>query len=392
MSALLRTTSENDFVPLSSRGQPVNVLWADLRDYLETRLGPEGADLLAEPVMGARGQTDWYGPNDARPSQADSSQDKAALAARLKALEHELATLPRNASTAERQLAALLPLALTVPDESCLFSGPNGPVLVAWGNRPVTEKLERKDITARGGAVLPEALSPAPEKADDKNLGDKKPAARVLPPLPPTQTFSARRPLGPWAPWLLRLFLLALGAFLLWRAPLLRSWLNPLLCRWPHLLFWLVLLLLLVALVALLVPLVLRWVRGADLRRAARAGAQRGVLQIVLAWDDGNDLDLNVVCPNGQRLSFADPAVAGGQLDVPPAQLASSGPVESASWEVAPPPGLYTVLVDPAVMNARPATPYRITVRLDGRIVLRCNGIARAGQRCMPACSFVLPA
>lgn len=386
MTELLRTTNENDIAPLSSQGQPVNLLWQDLQAYLAARLGPEGEELLAEPVAGAGGQTDWYGKQGSpRPTEE--------LTARLETLKELLATPPRTASATERQIAALLPLVLTVPDSSYLVAGPHGPVLVAWGNQPVTQKLEQREITAHGKARPLPTASTAP-KAETAPPPQTSP--RLLPPLPPTMPLPTKRAVGPWWLWLMALLLLLLGVFLLWFLPHLQPWINLLLCRWPHLLFWLTVILLLVALAGLLIPLLCRFLHHRDLRLARRADAKAGVLQIVVCWEDGNELDLHIVCPNGHRLCFLTPEGAGGNLQsrLPLSNTEKgmeSGFVENAFWEVAPPAGLYTVLVDPALMPQRSATPYRLSVFYKGRLILRHQGIARAGERCMPVGSFVLP-
>jgi len=110
--------------------------------------------------------------------------------------------------------------------------------------------------------------------------------------------------------------------------------------------------------------------RNADLDRAKEQGAAGGKIQIVLAWDDANDLDLFVLCPSGQRITFDTRQACGGVLDVdqnaiPPL---SANPVENIVFEQEPARGTYQVLVRNYMHRrpAPPASPYRVTIRQAG--------------------------
>ncbi|QDH15310.1 hypothetical protein E3E11_04990 [Oecophyllibacter saccharovorans] len=380
MTELLRTTSENDFTPLSSQGQPVNLLWSELRAYLEARLGPAGADLLTEPVSGANGQTDWYGREGAPRARQD-------LLAQLEEMKQALAAPPpAGMGESAQQLAALIPMALTIPDDSCLLSGPHGPVLVAWGNRPVQERLQPKDITALGAPLPP---GPPPSAG-------QPPSGK--PPLPPVYTLAPHRPLGPWLRWLLIGAVLGLTALVLWLAPLLRFWLNMLLCRWPHFLFWLILFLVILLATGLCSALLVRaWPLHAA-RRAAPMGRRVKALQLLLRWPDQTEeitLALDVLTPSGQRLDAmapaASPAGATTGFQEHTRLKTPDGKSETVFWELDPPPGLYTVMVDPQEMPAEAAIPFRLEVFYKGRRVVNRRGIARAGQGPQPVVSFVVP-
>jgi len=51
--------------------------------------------------------------------------------------------------------------------------------------------------------------------------------------------------------------------------------------------------------------------------RLEREGGASGVVQISLAWDDYNDLDLHLFCPSGERIYFNNKrSDCGGELDV----------------------------------------------------------------------------
>ena len=47
--------------------------------------------------------------------------------------------------------------------------------------------------------------------------------------------------------------------------------------------------------------------RPDDLERARMRGSHHGKLQIILAWDDRNDLDLHVFCPDNEQVFFGNP-------------------------------------------------------------------------------------
>ena len=82
-------------------------------------------------------------------------------------------------------------------------------------------------------------------------------------------------------------------------------------------------------------------------RRLAREGAQRGDVQVSLAWNTLDDLDIRVVTPSGETISYQNKqSRCGGHLDV---DMNANGrcsiaPVENVYWSRAP-SGEYRVLV-----------------------------------------------
>ena len=100
--------------------------------------------------------------------------------------------------------------------------------------------------------------------------------------------------------------------------------------------------------------------------RLAREGAQTGQVQVSLIWDNKNDLDLSVVCPSGERISFDNKlSSCGGQLDVDMNESPTSEqPVENIYWAVdAAPKGEYKVLIEHFEHHAEEdLTPYRVLV------------------------------
>lgn len=79
--------------------------------------------------------------------------------------------------------------------------------------------------------------------------------------------------------------------------------------------------------------------------RLEREGGASGVVQISLAWDDYNDLDLHVFCPSGERIYFNNKkSDCGGDLDVDMnVRPVSNTPVENVVWKENAPMGAYKV-------------------------------------------------
>ena len=83
--------------------------------------------------------------------------------------------------------------------------------------------------------------------------------------------------------------------------------------------------------------------------RLNREGAQTGKVQVSLIWDNTNDLDLSVVCPSGERISFDHKTSrCGGRLDIDMNESPTSEqPVENIYWSKdSAPKGDYKVFVE----------------------------------------------
>ncbi|MBB6458532.1 MULTISPECIES: hypothetical protein [Acetobacter] len=142
----------------------------------------------------------------------------------------------------------------------------------------------------------------------------------------------------------------------------------------------------------------LPWRAWSALRRVRKVGASGGILQVILAWNDLNDLDLHVICPDGQRIYFNRREHGGGVLRhdanarrkgaLPP----TNHPVETVAWVTAPPPGLYTVIVDPFAMHAAPTSHFSVTVCYHGTVLVTRKGSASVNNRIVPVCNFGIPA
>lgn len=81
------------------------------------------------------------------------------------------------------------------------------------------------------------------------------------------------------------------------------------------------------------------------MERLAREGGKSGVVQISLAWDDYNDLDMHVFCPSGERIYFNNrKSACGGELDVDMnVRPKSKKPIENVVWTEFAPDGEYKI-------------------------------------------------
>ena len=209
-----------------------------------------------------------------------------------------------------------------------------------------------------------------------------------------------RRPLGSWQEWLLLfLGLIALILFLC-MLPRLAGWFAALKasCRLLQLhipLYLLLLLGLLLIILGLLGPLRRYLSARSDRQRARAIGASGGLLQVILAWNDRNDLDLHIICPDGGRIYYGAPEHPDGARLDHDANAASAPitnrPVESVVWHRSAMPGLYRIIVDPYLMRASQTSSFRVTVLHNGRVILRDKGIARKDQRFQSEFKFLIP-
>lgn len=129
--------------------------------------------------------------------------------------------------------------------------------------------------------------------------------------------------------------------------------------------------------------------RGADAgeaeigRRLARAGAKTGDIQVSLAWNNINDIDLHVIAPSGERIFFGHRAsFCRGFLDVDMNVAPQTmEPVENVFWPPGGAPrGVYQVYVHHfSNHGARDPTPFRIRILVGGRKTL-LEGAVSIGQ------------
>lgn len=130
--------------------------------------------------------------------------------------------------------------------------------------------------------------------------------------------------------------------------------------------------------------------------RVEREGGATGAVQISLAWEDRNDLDLHVYAPSGERIYFNQRrSDCGGELDVDMnARPTSSTPVENVVWKDDPPSGTYRVGVHFYRHHRRRGTKQRTTFTLRTVAlgeVAEFTGSLQHGDALLMVTSFTLP-
>jgi hypothetical protein len=389
-------TRTQDLQPLGTAGQFASDSWGTLSALLTRELSASHAALLAEPVPDpSRGETDWYTHLEGVAVSLDGllPEAQAAARARLQALTsdvHALGTRLLAARTdSERFNGEMLMLCLQMPEEGRIMVVGDQPVLIGWGHSRAGDTAVPAMVTGRraspsnaGMAILPPPKPPAPPGRNrllflggaagglliaaicamilltfDPFGWSAIPIAQCA--IPPDQHALAAT---------LQDAVARGSALQLERARLeTDAGTRRLQC-------------------APIVPAVVLPAAPPPTRdeaQAARQGAKTGKLQIILAWDDQNDLDLHVLCPGGGAIDFGHREVCGGMLDIDAngdANHLTDTAVENVYF-TDPPEGHYRIVVDPYGMRVRASTPFRVTIRQEGRPTQEIAGTAVSGRR-----------
>jgi hypothetical protein len=131
--------------------------------------------------------------------------------------------------------------------------------------------------------------------------------------------------------------------------------------------------------------------------RIEREGGASGLVQISLAWDDYNDLDLHVFTPDGERIYFNNKrSKCGGLLDVDMnVRPTSNTPVENVVWKDDAPLGTYKVGVHFYKHHRKSKTgktcQFRLRVITHGKST-EYIGKIKSGQAMQMVTSFTLHA
>ena len=129
--------------------------------------------------------------------------------------------------------------------------------------------------------------------------------------------------------------------------------------------------------------------------RLEREGGKTGEVQISLAWDDFNDLDLHMFCPSGERIYFNNKkSECGGELDVDMnVRPTSNNAVENIVWTENAPLGKYKVGVHfykhHPKEDTTPTCVFRLRVTIHGN-VRDYSGSITHGQAMQMVTSFTL--
>jgi uncharacterized protein YfaP (DUF2135 family) len=129
--------------------------------------------------------------------------------------------------------------------------------------------------------------------------------------------------------------------------------------------------------------------------RLEREGGKAGEVQLSLAWDDYNDLDLHVFCPSGERIYFNNKkSQCGGELDVDMnVRPVSNNSVENVVWTNGAPHGKYKVGVHfykhHRKRRSKRTTTFRLRVMVHGSS-RDYSGTITAGNAMQMVTSFTL--
>jgi len=121
--------------------------------------------------------------------------------------------------------------------------------------------------------------------------------------------------------------------------------------------------------------------------RVGGAGGRIGHVNVVLSWQGYDDVDLEVICPDGQAINAHTKTGCNGTLDVDQNWTANPGsenpdlvqyPVENIVWDRNAPRGLYRVRVHR--YSDRPplsrSTPFKVELLIDRQVVKSVTGNA----------------
>jgi len=130
-------------------------------------------------------------------------------------------------------------------------------------------------------------------------------------------------------------------------------------------------------------------------QRLEREGGKTGAVQVSLAWDDYNDLDLHLFCPSGERIYFNNKnSDCGGELDVDMnVKPVSNNAVENVVWPRNPPKGTYKVGVHfykyHKKRRTKKQTKYRLRVSIFGKIQ-EYSGMIKYGSAIQMVTGFTI--
>lgn len=375
-------------------GEWPGLTWERLSDVLRIEISPEAAALFAEPIADpSRGLTHWHivALEDPKPLHALAPADREKLLARFHVLQNNIRAYADRLAAAggesNLRLAAGLRAAVdTSGQEAQLWSVAGVPLLTGWGRRRITAAAPAAGIVS-ATTINRKPVAPLRGRAFIPGMTWTSAAAGG-------GGFSIRLShSGLWLFWLPFCLIVATIFYRLLPAcsidlPLLRavnhceppvdSHLADLNARNEYLRRAVFDAEKRFAEICAARPFVVP-TRAETKRRVDDAGLQHGRLEVTLAWDGLEDLDLYVYCPSG-RLYFGERSSCGGVLDrdsnaVP--ESAVQHPLEHASWAQQPPAGLYRIVVNyfDHGQTLRPV-PFTVLVR-DGSEERNYSGVVR---------------
>jgi len=145
MRQLVTQTSFAGLRRLGIGGRHIHDSWGQIDAYLRQKLGPEFANIFAEPVEGQAGETLWFvteeGAVESYAVLSDGRREELVgkLKSRIEAITAHLGTLETSKRSDEQVLRETIQRALVIPEtddgRTFLYSVNGSPVMVNWGTR-----------------------------------------------------------------------------------------------------------------------------------------------------------------------------------------------------------------------------------------------------------------
>ncbi len=114
---------------------------------------------------------------------------------------------------------------------------------------------------------------------------------------------------------------------------------------------------------------------------------------ISLIWNNLNDLDLHIICPDGTIIKPGNRLACGGKFDIDQnAETITETPVEHISFGQSMMPGRYSVLVKYFLRKSpTESTPFDVILQQKGKDPVVQNGIARMQHEEQSVLEFTVP-
>jgi hypothetical protein len=167
---LLSTTTLSDLQPIAVGGRPIYELYNQIVAKLREGLGPQYAELFAEPSYNVdNGTLDWFTGLNGKAislSELPTPQDRAAQAQPIFQLVREIFEyadrLEAGGGVEARLQAQMIRGALVVPRPDDIFLLSGQPVLVNWGLKPAGDEAGPTELIEllRGVMKAPTAVPP----------------------------------------------------------------------------------------------------------------------------------------------------------------------------------------------------------------------------------------
>ena len=149
----IASTPSSDLAPI---GGQIERDFDRITDCIAAHLGPDAATIFSEPVSSRDGtRIDWYAARKSKVLALDQlgEEEQRQLLQRLDQTRGQIAALSKRLSTSvspqDRALGKALHNAIQIPDKSYVYSLSGQPIMVAWGYRKARKKSYQGGLQKR---------------------------------------------------------------------------------------------------------------------------------------------------------------------------------------------------------------------------------------------------